>query len=224
MQPDIVGPVSLVKVNDSNSISRWIDLLKDGDRTAAGELWSRYVARLIRVAHARLSRAPKRVADEDDVVNRAFEAFLRGVELGRFSRLEDRHDLWQILVMLTERQATDQIRAEQAQKRGNGKVRGHSIFANEDDLGDGFDRMQDASPSPEFALQASEELRKLLDELDDEALCGIALQKLEGYSNREIAEKIGKSECTVERKLGIIRKIWRSRPDDDDSLGLCVPA
>jgi DNA-binding CsgD family transcriptional regulator len=44
--------------------------------------------------------------------------------------------------------------------------------------------------------------------LDSEVLRSVAVWKMEGYSNAEIAAKLGRSECTVERKLNLIRQIW----------------
>ena len=43
---------------------------------------------------------------------------------GRFPELDDRQDLWKVLVMLTARKAVDQLRRGHAQKRGGGLVRG----------------------------------------------------------------------------------------------------
>ena len=38
----------------------------------------------------------------------------------------------------------------------------------------------------------------------------IALAKMEGYTNEEIARQIRRSIPTVERKLALIRKTWKS--------------
>jgi DNA-directed RNA polymerase specialized sigma24 family protein len=48
----------------------------------------------------------------------------------------------------------------------------------------------------------------LLDQLDTE-LQQLALNKLEGYTNKEIAGKLGCSVATVERRLKLIRKKWQ---------------
>lgn len=53
--------------------------------------------RLVRLAHRRLGTAPRALADEEDVVLSAFDSFLRAVNKERFSQLEDRSDLWQVL-------------------------------------------------------------------------------------------------------------------------------
>jgi DNA-directed RNA polymerase specialized sigma24 family protein len=44
--------------------------------------------------------------------------------------------------------------------------------------------------------------------LPDKSLCSIAVKKLEGWSNREIAEQLDCSLRSVERKLAVIRGFW----------------
>lgn len=58
----------------------------------------------------------------------------RGGWLRRFSRLDDSSDLWQILVMLAERKAIDEVRRQTAAKRGGDQVRSDSAFTK---VGDG---------------------------------------------------------------------------------------
>lgn len=54
----------------------------------------------------------------------------------------------------------------------------------------------------------AEEYERLLDVLGDEQLRQIAIWKMEGFTNAEIAEKCGRVIPTVERKLQRIRGIW----------------
>ena len=65
-----------------------------------------------------------------------------------------------------------------------------------------------AEPSPEFAAEMVDECRRLLDLLPDATLRSVALWKMEGYSNGEIAQRLGCVEKTVERKLRAIRDVW----------------
>src|SRR5437762_499594 len=58
------------------------------------------------------------------------------------------------------------------------------------------------------AAQMADECRRLLDELGDPELRSVALWKLEGYTNAEVAAKLGCVVGTVERKLRAIRTIW----------------
>jgi transcriptional antiterminator len=54
----------------------------------------------------------------------------------------------------------------------------------------------------------AEEYRRLLDLLGDESLQQVAVWKMEGSSNDEIAEKLSCSRRTVARKLEAIRSLW----------------
>ena len=67
---------------------------------------------------------------------------------------------------------------------------------------------ESAEPPPELAAQLAEELQRRLDSLNDESLRRVALGKLDGCTNREIASRLGCVEKTIERKLRSIRKLW----------------
>ena len=142
---------------------------------------------------------PCRAADEEDVALSAFDSFCRAAEQGRFPRLSDRNDLWQLLVMITLRKAADLADHEGRGKRDWRK------------LGDGdpeaLAALLSREPDPAFAAEVAEECRRLLDRLEDAQLRSIALRKLEGDTNEEIAAKLGCSLATVERRLRLIRKI-----------------
>jgi DNA-directed RNA polymerase specialized sigma24 family protein len=187
----------------TDSIIRCIDMLKGGDHDAAERLWATYIRRLVGLARARIGAAPRRVADEEDVALSAFDSFCRRAERGQFARLSDRDDLWQILVVITERKAIDLMRREGRKSRGEGKVRSLSEAS-----GAFGDEVVDPGPTPEFAAQAADEFRRLLGLLEDDSLRNVAIWKMEGYTNRQIAARLGCIEQTVERKLRSIRLIW----------------
>jgi RNA polymerase sigma factor (sigma-70 family) len=207
-----------VSTFDSNDVTRWIVRLTDGDETAAQAIWERYFDKLVRLARRKMERMPRREADEEDVALSAMHSFYRGAVAGRFPRLNDRHDLWKLLVTITARKAMAQARRQHTQKRGGGDVRGESVFAPPDHLmrGDEGDRERGIAqilgeePTPEFAAQVAETCRQLLDRLEDEDLKKVALYKMEGYSNEEIAEAMDCVVRTVERKLARIREHWES--------------
>jgi DNA-directed RNA polymerase specialized sigma24 family protein len=136
----------------------------------------------------------------------AFDSFCRGAEHGRFPQLADRHDLWPLLVVLTARKANRLVRHERRQKRGGGKVHDEAILDTDTAAeGPALAQLIGREPTPEFAAQVAEEFQRLLDRLGDEELRTIALWKLEGYTNEEIAAKLGCVARTVERKLRVIR-------------------
>jgi DNA-directed RNA polymerase specialized sigma24 family protein len=66
----------------------------------------------------------------------------------------------------------------------------------------------DRSPTAAVGALFAEDYERLLDRLGDAELRSIALWALEGYTNAQIAVKLGKVESTVERKLKRIRSLW----------------
>ena len=193
------------------SITHWIDSLKAGDQGAAEHLWERYFDRLVELARKKLGTTNRRVADEEDVALSAFHSACLGLERGRFPRLDDRNSLWGLLVVIASRKAIDQEQYFQRQKRGGGNVVGESAIAagvaSQSHSG-GISQIASQEPTPEFAIMMAEECERLLDRLGDETLRKIALWKMEGCKNGEIAERLSCAPRTVERKLKLIRDTW----------------
>jgi len=192
------------------SVTHWLGALKGGDAAAAQRLWERYFDRLVRLARAKLGAMPRGAADEEDVALSAFHSFCQGAARGRFPRLDDRDNLWRLLVTITARKALDQVRRQARQKRGGGRVLvGSAQAGGEDDTdGAGLEQVVGQEPTPQFAAMVADECRRLLAALDDETLRQVALLRMEGYSDEEIAARVDCSLRTVSRKLALIRKAW----------------
>jgi DNA-directed RNA polymerase specialized sigma24 family protein len=199
-------------MSPDQSVSHWLSLLQsDGDEAAAQQLWERYFHRLVGLARAKLQGQPRRVADEEDVAISAFASFCSAAEEGRFPRLADRHDLWRLLVTLTERKAYNMVRDERRQKRGGGVVLGEAgLFRPDDSSPQGLEQFAGREPTPDFAAEVAEECRVLLGRLDNAELQAIAVWKMEGDTAPEIADRLGCALSTVERRLRLIRQIWES--------------
>jgi DNA-directed RNA polymerase specialized sigma24 family protein len=192
------------------SVSQWLSRLKAGDPGAAQPLWERYFRRLVGLARRRLRRAPCRASDEEDIALSVLDSFCRAAAAGRFPRLNDRHDLWHLLVTLTARKAYDRAHHERRRKRGGG-VRGEQEPAHAGGRAaqsGGLAELVGREPTPEFAALVADECNRLLGRLPDDGLRAIALRKMEGYTNEEIAAQAGLAPATVERRLRLIRKIW----------------
>ncbi len=187
----------------SGSVSQWIHLLRAGDPAGAQPLWELYFRRLVELARARLTGANRRVRDEEDVALSAFDSFCRGATNGRFPQLADRDNLWRVLVVITARKAGHLVRDQRRLKRG-GTAEPLSLGAEADEL-------LSREPTPEFAAEAAEECGQLFARLGDADLERVALWKMEGYSNDEIADRLGCAPRSVERKLRLIREIWDER-------------
>jgi DNA-directed RNA polymerase specialized sigma24 family protein len=190
------------------SVSRWIASLKAGEPDAAQKLWQRYFLDLVRLARARLRGAPQAVADGEDAALSAFDSFCRGAARNRYPRLDDRDDLWRLLVVITERKALDQARRQQRHKRGGGKIVGMPERADGDIEGRGVASLRSPEPTPEFAALVADEYRALLAQLRDDSLRAVARLRMEGYTNQEVSERLGCSLRTVARKLELIRSTW----------------
>lgn len=196
-------------MGDENSVTRWIDGLRAGDAADIQRLWDRYFGRLVRLAGARLPGHARRAFDEEDVALSAFHSFCDRVGRGQFPQLDDRDDLWKVLVTITARKAIDVVRHQTRQKRGGGAVLGESALALGDESGgDGLAQFLSREPTPEDAARFADEYQRLLAKLADATLQAVALRKLEGHSTEEIAAELGVSTRTVDRKLRLIRAIW----------------
>jgi DNA-directed RNA polymerase specialized sigma24 family protein len=184
------------------SVTHLIAKLKAGDREAVQRLWESYFDRLVRLARKLLRSAPRRAADEEDVALSTFASFCREAEQGKFPQLVDRNNLWRLLVVSTARKARGLSQHERRQRRDGPRVTTGSEEppSVEDVIGH--------EPTPEFAAQMVESYQQLLDRLPDPVLRSIAQWKMEGYTNDEIAAKLGCAPRTVERKLRVIRGHW----------------
>jgi DNA-directed RNA polymerase specialized sigma24 family protein len=189
---------------NGGSVTHWIRLLQEGDHAGAQALWERYFVQLESVARGRLRGALPAIADAEDVALSAFDSLFRALEGGRLPQLRDRDNLFRLLVVITARKVAHLLRDQQRQKRGGGWFK----------LGSGGDATVELeqvighAPTPEFAVQVVEEADRLLSRLPSKDLQQVAIWKMEGYTNAEIATKLGCAPRTVDRKLRLIRHLW----------------
>ncbi len=194
-------------MTDSNSISIWLEEVKHGDDEAARQLWERYFPYLVRLARKRLAGVPRRLEDEEDVALSAFESFCRAADKGRFPDVHDRHSLWRLLSRITHRKAVDLVRRTRT-GMGDARVR-TGLSGSKTSTAQPAALVVDENATPDLAVMLADEVRRLMQMLPDEELRTIAVAKMEGYTNQEIAERLGCAERTVERRLKYIRAIWK---------------
>jgi hypothetical protein len=102
-------------VSGAGSVTHWIGQLQAGEQAAFQKLWERYFRRLVGLARKRLQGAPRCAADEEDVALSAFDSFFRRAREGYFPKLLDRDDLWQLLVLIAGRKASNLAKHERRQ-------------------------------------------------------------------------------------------------------------
>jgi RNA polymerase sigma factor (sigma-70 family) len=193
-------PPSNVSAEALGSVSLLYEEVRNGDERAVGELWKRFLPRLLGLARKALKGRELRHADSDDVVQSAFLSFWQGAAGGQFDQPASRENLWNLLGVITVRKARKLIEREQAAKRGGGR------------------RAAEATTRPEPAVAdtvAFDAFCSDLFELLDDELQGFAALRMMGYTNREVAEMLDCSERKVERKLQLIRTLWEDELEQD---------
>jgi DNA-directed RNA polymerase specialized sigma24 family protein len=190
-------------MSSPGSITCWLNGLRAGESLAVLKVWENYFQQMVTLARDRLRLTSRAAADQEDVALSAFNSFCAAVKKGRFPRLNDRHDLWQVLFLLTKRKAIDHIQYEKAGKRDQGKT--------EPLPGDGSPGADLAGrePDPAEAAELAEECRRLLNLLPED-LRLLAVRKMEGYTNKECMVELRCSLATVERRLQLIRSEWEA--------------
>ena len=178
------------------SVTLFLRRLKGGERDALQPIWERYFQRLIGLARSKLRKSPRLAASDEDVALSAIDTFVHAVERGSFPVLHDRNDLWQILVMLTHRKIHRLFRS-------NALPTVDGEYASEI-----LSEALSEEPTPEDAAIFAEAYKRRLAQLDGANLRKVAIWKLDGLTNEEIAKELGCATRTVERKLRSIRKIW----------------
>jgi len=195
---------------EEQSVSLLLRQLKRGDERASSEIWRRYIERLMPLARSKLQGLRTAAVDEEDILLSVFNRFFSAAREERFVQLENREDLWQILLVLTERRVADQYRRSHAQKRGGGKVLAIEQPGSQDGNDSGYRiELIDQSPTPEFAASFADQMEVALSRIGEDSSREVALLRMEGHGTKEIATKMGISLSSVERKLRMIRNLWK---------------
>ena len=181
--------------SDTQSITRLIRAAQHGRDSAVGPLLAVYFDRLVQLARSRLQALPGMANYDEDLALRSFYSVYRRLQdAERPLQLTGRHDLWRLLATRTISRAIDLIRRHRP-----GEVPGDQDFT----------QLLTREPTPEEAAEVADECRRLLDLLGEPELRQIALWKVEGYTNEEIAARLDCVPRTVERKVRRIRLLWK---------------
>jgi RNA polymerase sigma factor (sigma-70 family) len=198
------------------SVTRLIQLLRSGDAAerdlAARLIWQRYFRDLLELARNNLNQRIRRREDEEDVLQSMYKSFCLRQQRGEFD-LVGRDALWRLLVTITLRKARNTAKRQGREMRD---VAREQTLAGDDDAESArwaLEQMDAAGPSPAEAAVLNEALERRLGALADPDLRQIALWRLEGYTNREIADRLDCTERSVERKLERIRSKWMTYGD-----------
>jgi RNA polymerase sigma-70 factor, ECF subfamily len=174
--------------------------LRAGSETAAGRLYTRYVARLRALARAKLSAELAGRVDPDDIVQSVFRRFFQAARGDDYDAPAG-EDLWNLLLVIT----LNRVRSEQTYHRAAKRdvrrtTRGKE---GEDPLAAIADR--DDSAAAALRLYVGETLEKL----GADHRRAVEL-RMEGYEVAEIARELGRSKRSGERLLQEAREVLRA--------------
>ena len=188
------------------SATALISKLRNGDEEAARLLWDRFFAQLITLTRSRLQTSSRAMSDEEDIVLSAMKSFCIGMRNGRFPELSNRESLWRLLLTITLRKIADK---QNYDRRGKRDVEKRHLNSSPDaDQKAEVNSFVSREPNPEIAAECAEQISRLLESLENEDLKKVAIMKMEGYTNIEVANDIKCSLTSIERKLRTIRSIW----------------
>jgi DNA-directed RNA polymerase specialized sigma24 family protein len=185
---------------ETHSVTRLIRAVQEGRASAVRPLLAVYFDRLVQLARERLRVLPGMANYDEDLALRSFYSVYRGLRNPeRPLQLTGRDDLWRLLAARTIYRAIDLMRCYRP-----GEVPGDHHL----------DQLLTREPTPEEAAELADECRRLLELLEEPDLRQIALWKVEGYTNEEIAARLDCVPRTIERRVRRIRLLWKHELKD----------
>lgn len=191
------------------SISRLLRELQDAQSDEANKLLDYCYKVLMRMVCLSVGDHLEHKTGRESIVQLALVSFWSGLESGRFPKLKNRNDLWQVLAMLVRNKRVDRERfwhadvrdvsREQPIKTHDPSSQSHGVSWDVELVGNELD--------PVSNLEADEEYNHLLHTLDELGLRETFQWKLEGYTHREIATMANRSLTTIEGRARLIRKL-----------------
>jgi RNA polymerase sigma-70 factor (ECF subfamily) len=165
--------------------------LRDGDDAAARELFARFAHQLITLALRHIDAGLRHKVDPEDVVQSAFKSFFVRYGDGKLN-VVNWNSLWGLLTLITVRKCAERAAYQRAACRDFAREvsppRGEEAAPWHDPLG--------REPTPLEAVVLSETVEQLFAGLDHHERPILELS-LQGYTTREISERLGRAERTV---------------------------
>lgn len=184
------------ELSDAELVERW----RAGDQDAATILHERYLARLLNLVGRHLADKFNSRLDPDDVVQSVFRSIFRLTREGRFE-FEDDSDFWKLLLTMALNKVRNTVRHHQAGKR---TPEAESISTSSDGVDGYLVNRLSSQPTLQEIVSFADMLELVLQQLDPKQQLLIQY-RIEGYTQKEIAEKLGVDDRTVRRMFASIR-------------------
>ena len=164
-------------------------------------VWNKYFERLLRFAKKQMRGMPKIASDEEDITLSVLKSVCLSAREDKQS-VPDADSIWGLLVLICKRKIANQYAYQRRIKRD--ASRSESLFSSPALL----QQLESREIHPEVLLQFNERVDELFQSLEHETLKQVAMLKVQGYTNQEIAVRLECSLSTIERKLRLIRELW----------------
>ena len=185
---------------------------QNGDPQAAGEMFDRYVARLLALVRVRLSPKLGRRVDAEDVVQSAYRSFFVHAQGGEFV-LQRAGDLWRLLAAIALNKLHGQVEWHTAKRRD---IKAEEALAASSDFP--LAEVADRQPSPLEAAELEEVVQGVMQGLS-KAQRAVLQMRLSGHTVEEIADELACSQRTVRRTLQQLRQMFQQRLGIESNAG-----
>jgi len=189
--------------SEQGSITHWLQKLKCGQQHAAEPIWDRYYKKLVSIASQRLRENPDRSIDGEDIVQSSFNKVFAALRDGKYPDIDNRGDLWSLLLSSTVNRVRQHYRELNAVKRKHISLT-QSLYDNA--------TFFECLRTSEAENQLADLLEFLLNRLDVEDPSGelrkIAILHLEDHSASSIARMLKRRKTNILVSLRWIRSLW----------------
>jgi RNA polymerase sigma-70 factor (ECF subfamily) len=183
-----------------DSFAEFLNRLQAGDDSAARELFQRFARQLIALARGRFGGGLRYKVDPEDVVQSAYKSFFARYGDGNLEAV-NWDSLWGLLTLITVRKCAERAAYYRAQCRDAAREVSAPAAEERALLPEPFGR----EPTPLEAAELSETVDQLFAALDEDERPVLELS-LQGYTTREISERLGRAERTVRLLRELVRK------------------
>lgn len=185
------------------SVSGWIAKMRQGDSVAIGNLVARYFGEISQFADNKLRRGIRVSDDGEDIAISVLQSITQSTADGRFPDLQDRHDLWLLMIVIAQHAVIDRQRT--ALRRTPTHTMTDMLEIYNLDLNE-FLGQEDPQAK---AMEIFECWEALLKSLPDDNFREIARLKLKGFSNRKIGDTLDIGYRKADRKVNLIMQQWQ---------------
>jgi RNA polymerase sigma-70 factor (ECF subfamily) len=183
-----------------DSFAEFLTRLQAGHESAANELFQRFASQLITLARHRIAGGLRHKVEPEDIVQSAYKSFFGRYGDGKLE-VGNWNSLWGLLTLITVRKCAERVAYYRAECRDAAR----EVTAPPGEEMAPWQEAFGREPTPLEVLELSETVERLFAALDADERPVLELS-LQGYTTREISERLGRAERTVRLLREGVRK------------------